>query len=152
MFSFSFLPPNPPIYTSMTSFKHMASFFINCYNMHTCMCVYTCTMNYSLLSLYSVFRDDHFILNNQLVRSSQESLFLPLSVCLSCLCFYCSCFGCVLLFSSLSACMCVCVHCVCVCLSAELKAPGLSHIDFTMCMLLSLFSTCLGVLIAAEIL
>lgn len=54
--------------------KSMASLFTICHCMHICMYTHTHTPKYNLSSLYSVtcmcvFRDDHLLLNNQLVCS-----------------------------------------------------------------------------------
>lgn len=48
-----FLPLNPPIYPSLVSFKSMASFLINCYGMHICLCICIYITKYNLESTYN---------------------------------------------------------------------------------------------------
>lgn len=94
---FAFLCPNPPIYPSLTAFKFIASFLMNCYYTRICILTYLRIPEYNLLSLYNAacmyaVRAGHLVCDNLLMWLmcvSLRTLCLLLSASLvvcSCLC------------------------------------------------------------------
>lgn len=77
-----FLLSNPPTHHSPHSFTFM--FFINCYFMHVCVCIYKYILKYNLLSSNNVIvcissRLIFLALDNQLVCSPLRRTSLPAS-------------------------------------------------------------------------
>lgn len=82
---FPFLCPNLSAYSSLLAFYYMASLFINCYCMNTCICIFICIPKYKLLSPYNVtcmyFFSGYLVLDNQLVCSSPGRTTSPSPSC-----------------------------------------------------------------------